>query len=258
AANVSTSPFYQRASAATGGLAYPDGNYQFFNFAAFTPAIPPADRQSYYASFTRDLCDKYLTVFADFKYTRSFFDASLAAVPFTPDPFKITGTTVGFSPAGISVPITNPFNPFNVADATVILNGVGIPVTTGVRYRGINDTGPRSEKVTYQDMLFDAGLRGQMGEFGDYFKTWNWEVGFRYSRNEGQDLSIGEASQPGLRDALLDTNPATAFNPFVGFFGHNTPAARSAVYVTLHNSGEFELPIGYATINGDLFNLPAG
>src|SRR5262249_3043873 len=30
------------------------------------------------------------------------------------------------------------------------------------------------------------------------------------------------------------------------------------VYVTLHNSGEYELPIGYATINGDLFSLPAG
>ena len=29
------------------------------------------------------------------------------------------------------------------------------------------------------------------------------------------------------------------------------------VYVTLQNSGEFELPLGYATINGDLFNLPA-
>jgi outer membrane receptor protein involved in Fe transport len=26
----------------------------------------------------------------------------------------------------------------------------------------------------------------------------------------------------------------------------------------LHNSGEYELPIGYATVNGDLFNLPAG
>ena len=56
-----------------------------------------------------------------------------------------------------------------------------------------------------------------MGEFGDYFKTWNWEAGFRYSRNEGQDLSIGEVSQPGLRDALLDTNPATAFDPFLNF-----------------------------------------
>ncbi len=33
--------------------------------------------------------------------------------------------------------------------------------------------------------LFDVGLRGEMGEFGDYFKTWNWEAGFRYSRNEG-------------------------------------------------------------------------
>ena len=58
-----------------------------FNFAALTPAIPAADRQSFYGSFTRDLCDKYLTVFADFKYTRSFFDAAAAPTPFTPDPF---------------------------------------------------------------------------------------------------------------------------------------------------------------------------
>src|SRR5437660_4076347 len=70
------------------------GDYFFFNFAAFTPALPPADRQSFYGSFVRDLCDKYLEVFADFKYTRSYFDSSLAAVPFTPDPFKAPGTNV--------------------------------------------------------------------------------------------------------------------------------------------------------------------
>ena len=58
------------------------GNYFFYNFAAVTPALPPADRQSFYGSFTRDVCDKYLTLFADFKYVRSFFDASLSAVPF--------------------------------------------------------------------------------------------------------------------------------------------------------------------------------
>ena len=234
------------------------GDYFFYNFAAFTPALPPADRQAFYGSFIRDICDKYLQVFADFKYVRSFFDSSLAAVPFVPDPFKVPGMNVGFSPSGISVPISNPFNPFTVADNTLIVNGVPIPVTTGVTFRGINDTGKRSEKFTYWDSLFDVGLRGEMGEFGDYFKTWNWELGFRYSRNEGQDLSIGEVSQPGLRDALLDTNPATAFNPFLGLLGHNSKAARSGVYVTLHNSGEFELPLGYATFNGDLFNLPAG
>ena len=55
-----------------------------------------------------------------------------------------------------------------------------------------------------------------------------------------------------------DTNPATAFNPFHGFLGHNSKAARSGVYVTLQNTGEFELPLGYASINGDLFSLPAG
>ena len=237
------------------------GDYFFYNFAALTPALPPADRQSFYGSYVRDLCDKYLTLFADFKFVRSFWGSSLAAVPFVPDPFKIPGTDVGFSSSGISVPIQNPFNPFTVADATIpnfFPDGSGLPVTTSVRFRGINDTGKRSEHFTYQDTLFDIGLKGEMGEFGDYFKTWNWEVGFRYSRNEGKELSIGEASQPGLRDALLDTNPATAFNPFLGFFGRNSKAARSRVYVTLQNTGEFELPLGYAAINGDLFNLPAG
>ena len=142
------------------------GDYFFYNFAAFTPALPPADRQAYYGSFTRDLCDKYLTVFADFKFVRSFFDSSLAAVPFLPDPFKAPGFNVGFSPDGISVPIQNPFNPFTVADTTLIVNGVPVPMTTGVRFRGINDTGKRSEKFTYWDTLFDVGLKGEMGEFG--------------------------------------------------------------------------------------------
>ena len=237
------------------------GDYFLFNFAAVTPALPTADRQAYYGSFTRDLCDKYLELFTDFKFVRSFFDSSLAAVPFAPDPFKVPGFSVGFSPDGISVPIVNAFNPFTVADATIpnyFPDGSGLPVTTGVKFRGINDTGIRSEKFTYWDTLFDVGLKGEMGEFGDYFRTWNWETGFRYSRNEGQDLSVGEVSQPGLREALLDTDPATAFNPFLGILGRNSRAARSTVYVTLQNTGEFELPLGYVTINGDLFNLPAG
>jgi outer membrane receptor protein involved in Fe transport len=249
-------PFPQFGTDYKGG-----GDYFFYNFAAVTPALPPADRQSFYGSFTRDVCDKYLTVFADFKYVRSLFDASLAAVPFSPDPFKVPGTNIPFSPFNISVPIQNPFNPFTVADATIpgfFPDGSGLPVTTDVGFRGINDTGPRHEKFTYQDYLFDVGLRGELGEFGDYFKTWNWELGFRYSMNEGQDLSVGEVSQPGLRDALLDTDPATAFDPFLNFSAHNTAAARQRVYVTLHNSGEYELPIGYVTTNGDLFNLPAG
>src|SRR5206468_6021947 len=113
------------------------GDFFFLNYAAFTSALPPADRQSFYASFTRDLCDKHLVLFADFKYVRSFFDASLAAVPFEPDPFE-TLSTSEVSPAGtISVPLQNPFNPFTVGDATLVINGVPVPVTQRVFFRGI-------------------------------------------------------------------------------------------------------------------------
>src|SRR6266513_2851839 len=272
AANAHTSPFYVLPSAFglnsgstpfLGGThpAGADGDYVAYNFAAVTPDLPPADRQVVYGSFTRDICDKYLTIFADFKVARSFFDNSAAAVPFLPDPFKNPGEAVGLSgtAGGVSVPIQNPFNPFTVADATWISpSGELVPVTTGVRFRAIKDTGVRTTTDTYWDYQFDVGLKGEMGEFGDYFKTWNWETGFRYARNEASDVAIGNVSQPGLRDALLDTNPATAFNPFGGTFSMNSNAARNRVYVTLHTTATFEQPLGYATINGDLFNLPAG
>jgi iron complex outermembrane recepter protein len=248
APNVSTSPYY------TNNVPYPDGNFALYNFAAVTASIPAADRQSFYGSFTRDICDKYLTVFADFKYTRSFFDLAGAATGFSPDPFK-QPNGAPFSQRGISVPIANPFNPFTVADATL---PDGTPVTTGVGFRGINDTGGATAKTTFHDILFDTGLRGQMGEFGDYFKNWNCELGFRYSRNDEETLRGGVVSAAALRDALLDTDPATAFNPFLGFQGRNTAAAISRVYVTLHATGQFELPLAYFHLDGELFNLPAG
>ena len=158
APNVATSPFYKNPFVIapnaypgapgiigphavqhlpqTSALGYKGGgDYFFYNYLAVTPEIPAADRQSFYGSFTRDICDKYLTVFADFKYTRSFFDAALPAVEFGVDPFK-GPNGLAFSPSGISVPIQNPFNPFTVADATLTYNGVPVPVTTGVRFIG--------------------------------------------------------------------------------------------------------------------------
>jgi len=245
AANAATSPEYvPRAS-----LPRED---QAFNYAALTSAIPAADRQYLYGSVVRDLCDKYLTVFADFKFARSFFDREFAPVPFDPDPFKRADGITAVSPGGISVPLSNPFNPFTVADATL---PDGTPVTTGVRYRAL-EAGPRTVKDTTDDYLFDAGVRGNLGEFGDYFKTWNYEFGFRDDSNNHAEISGGIVSKPALRAALLDTNPATAFNPF----GHNvnTRAALSRVIVTLHHSGVATLADEAGIFTGDIVNLPAG
>src|SRR5437773_9399027 len=178
APNVATSPFYISVFSPAfnngngflnGTLAGLDGDYVLYNFQALMPAIPPADRQTFYGSFVRDICDKYLTVFADFKYTRSFFDGGNEATPFNPDAFT-RPSGAPFSPFGLSVPIQNPFNPFTAADATLIHNGVPVPVTTGVSYRAINDEPLRTNKTTFHDVLFDAGLRGELGEVADYFK----------------------------------------------------------------------------------------
>src|SRR5438046_2879659 len=84
APNARTSPFY-KSPFAVNPNAYPGapgihnplgvvvdqsgtdykggGDYFFFNFAAFTPALPPGDRQVYYVSFTRDICETYLSIF---------------------------------------------------------------------------------------------------------------------------------------------------------------------------------------------------
>src|SRR6516164_8464769 len=89
APNAGTSPFY-KSPFAVNPNAYPGapgiigpharqfrpqtgtdykggGDYFLYNFAALTPALPPAGRQAFYGSFTRDLCNRNLTIFADFK-----------------------------------------------------------------------------------------------------------------------------------------------------------------------------------------------
>jgi iron complex outermembrane receptor protein len=59
-----------------------------------------------------------------------------------------------------------------------------------------------------------------------------------------------------LRAALLDTNPATAFNPFG--LNQNSPAVIDKVVVTTHRFGKASLTLEDLKVTGDLFPLPAG
>ena len=79
-------------------------------------------------------------------------------------------------------------------------------MTTGVKYRSLEE-GNRLSPTTKHDMLFDAGLKGEMGEFGDYFKTWNWEMGFRYSRDEAINLSAAVVSAARLAGSAPGYEP---------------------------------------------------
>ena len=169
---------------------------------------------------------------------------------------------------GISVPIQNPFNPFTVADYTSpggfdprfpqtqsSAAPPGTQFTTFVRYRAL-EAGPRTVKITTDNYEFTGGLKGNLGEFGDYFKTWNWETGFRYSEDSRVERDGGVVDTNALRQALLDTNPATAFNPFG--LNQNSRAVIDKIVVTTTHLGRTSLTLEDLKLFGDLFNLPAG
>ena len=261
--NKETDPQYQNRR-----LGAIPSEHLFFNFADFTPEVSAVDREYFYGSFNRDICDKYLTAFADFKYVRTFFDGALAAAPFTPDIFTDSARHLGISSSGISVPIQNAFNPFTVADYTSPggfntafpnTQASAAPPGTGftrfVRYRGI-EAGLRTDKITTDNYIFTAGLNGNLGEFGDYLKTWNWETGFRYNDDHRVERFGGIVNNNALRVALLDTNPLTAFNPF-GINTNNNAVLRR-VFVTTNHIGDTSEMLEDAKVNGDLFNVPAG
>ena len=241
---------------------------QAFNENALTPAMPPVDREYFYGSLDRKIFDQYLELFSDFKYVRGFWDGAWAPTPFTPDVFTDVSRPLGISTEGISVPIQNPFNPFKVPDYTspggfdpnhpetkVSAAPPGTGFTTGVHYVGL-EAGLRTDKITTNNFDVTAGLRGNLGEFGDYFKTWQWESGFRYSEDDRSESLGGVVNNNALRAALLDTNPATAFNPFG--LNQNSPAVIDKVFTTVHRSGKATLILEDLKVAGDLFPMPAG
>src|SRR5437667_2787013 len=249
---------------------------QLFNYAALTPAMAPVDREYLYGSLDHKICSEYLELFADFKYVRGFWDGALAPPPFsglppllssTPDVFTDAIHPFGISGVnnGVSVPIHNPFNPFTVADYTspgganpkfpgtqVSAVPPGTPLTTGVRY----SAGLRTNKITTHNYEFTGGLKGNLAEFGDYFKTWNWESAFRYTQDQRTQRFGGIVDNNALRAALLDTNPATAFNPFS--INQNSPAVINKIFVTAHRFGTASLMLEDLKLYGNLWSLPAG
>ena len=262
-----------------------------FNFADFTPEVAPTDREYFYGSFDRDICDKYLTIFADFEYFREFWNGGLAPAPYgQPDvwadnggiardhisvtnPLGLTGSNgAGISAVGISVPTQNAFNPFTVADYTSFgvpfqpVNGISLPstpppgteFTTGVRFRSL-EAGLREQKNLNNNYLFTGGFKGNLGEFAnawDQLKTWEWEFGVRYNEAYQTQRLGGITNNYALRARLLDTNPATAFNPFGP--ADNNKFVKDSVYTTVHNITDVVLLTEDFTLRGDMFNLPGG
>jgi len=240
---------------------------RLFNFADIAGAMGAPDREYLAGSLDYKVCDRYLAVFSDFKYMRGFWEGDLAPSPFSPDPFTDATHPSGISTVGISVPIQNPFNPFTQADYTS-LGGfdpklpasrfsaapAGTQFVTGVRYRGL-EAGVRTDKITTDNYVFTTGIKGNLGEFGEYLSNWNWESAFRYSEDDRSERFSGIVNTTNLRAALLDTNPATAFNPFG--LNQNSRTDIDRVFTTSIHTGTTSLTLEDFRLYGDLFDLPA-
>ena len=240
---------------------------RLFNFTDISGAMGAADREYLSGSLDYKLCDRYLAVFSDFKYMRGFWEGDLAPSPFSPDPFTDATHPSGISSVGISVPIQNPFNPFTQADYTspggfdpkipasrFSAAPAGTQFITGVRYRGL-EAGVRTDKITTDNYVFTTGVKGNLGEFGEYLSKWNWESAFRYSEDDRTERFSGVVNTTNLRAALLDPNPDTAFNPFG--LNHNSRTAIDRVFATTNHTGTTSLTLEDCRLYGDLFDLPA-
>jgi iron complex outermembrane receptor protein len=237
-----------------------------FNFAALTPAIAAVDREYFYGSVIRDICDKWLQFFADFKYARTFWDSGLAPTPFAgpPDSFNTDpgfATGAPISATGVSVPTQNAFNPFSSGMVTVN----GQPFITGVRYRSL-EAGLRTDKITTNNYMFTGGLRGTFSDLltNDILKTWGYELGFRYNLDDRNEAFGGIVNDNALRNALLSTDPNTAIDLFgrnlngTGIAGRTNSAVVNQVFVTTNHRGFTSLTLEDAKLYGDIWNLPAG
>ena len=236
-----------------------------YNFADLTPSFPPADREHFYGSVVQDICDKWLTVFADFRFTRTFWDSGLAASPFTEvfyhGPDFVSAAPITPEGSGISVPTQNAFNPFSQGTTTVN----GIAFITGVRYRSL-ETGLRTDKITTNNYLFTGGLRGTFSSLAtsDILKTWGYELGFRYNRDNRVESFGGIVDSSAMRTALLSTDPNTAFDVFgrnlngSGTAGRTNKSVLDRVFITTNHAGNASLTLEDSKLYGDMWKLPAG
>src|SRR5262249_6327170 len=90
----------------------------------------------------------------------------------------------------------------------------------------------------------------------DILKTWQWETGIRWNEDHRDERIGGIVNNNALRAALLDTDPATAFNPFG--LNQNNEFVRDQVYATIDQTGSVTLLTQDFALNGDMFNLPGG
>jgi iron complex outermembrane receptor protein len=159
-----------------------------------------------------------------------------------------------------------PVRDFFLANANIFdPDGDGTAEIRNSGRRG-TETGPRHNEYERTSLNMTGGLRGELpvGE------GWNWDSFYQYQRSRTDQLTSGVYSQTRIglgADVVIDGNGNAAcrvgsafgcvpVNPFG--IGSITPEAGAFVATQQTSREIFERRVAGGSVNGNLFNLPAG
>lgn len=180
----------------------------YWNNNAYRVIQPQSTRGNLFVSASYELRPN-LTVFGEF----SGYQARSVTYR---EPDGITAATDG----NIVVPATNPWNPFGNrfwsptgapnADGTARLTGT--PAAVLIRNKRLTDLAGRTATVTNDTYRVVGGVRGKL------FTTWNWEAAVLQAESRVTDNEAGANRKSLLINAINQTDPTQAFNPFTRTF----------------------------------------
>ena len=261
-------PFFTNGEAPASDYVYTRGRAVFFNFNAYSEALPDSERYGAFVNTNHKICGDQMVLYADMFYqnVKTHYDLAPVATSNFQTPGNITlaipphapGPTLGgpsYQDTGVPIGAFNPFNPFQQ-----IISG-------GTRARLI-EFGNRLRNNETDAFFSTLGLKGDKLFDG----SWGYDAGFRYSQIK--NTSTGTMVSGSRFDRILNAadpifDPTSSqfigtsipYNPFGDF---RRPIATNALPIAFALIHPKEIDISkLATLElniytTSLFNLPAG
>lgn len=198
------------------------GNENRYNFADTYQIYPAYDYVSNHTSIEQTFTDSL----------KGFFEVTFAK---NSTYYAFTPGVITYSTEGLTLPATNPYNPF------------GIPLTTLTARTNFGPVRKFDTESTNANFL--TGLRGTI------FNKWDWESGVSYGFSNVTTVSRNAIRATTYQAALNGTTRATALNPFGP---SDNPAVTSGLFTISNASAKSESLAYDASASGKLFELPAG
>lgn len=188
--------------------------------------LPEQTRHSVFVSARQELSEK-VEMFGEARYSTREFD-------------RLNRVTQRLT---LTIPNTNAFfvDPSPLGDSTSIR----------MRYSTVDDYGPVRSTGDVDVVGLVLGANVALSE------SWQLEVFGSIGSEDTNNLATGRVNRALLADALADSDPATAFNPF-GDGSFTNPATLAALEGFLKNDVESELTTVDARLDGDLFDMAGG